>query len=157
VKKIFLGIIIIILSINCDAAKVFSCYGEYLANDRAHRILVVRQKGKIIGSLRIEHAVNGGVFSLDNSTLIVFGVPLRVDVRAPQVTWLSIVSLKPKVSVIRKEVFGGGVYEAAFSSRKEFIVVNNQFGIEIINIKNGVSKSFDATYIPPFSMQECKK
>ncbi|WP_155836893.1 hypothetical protein [Paraburkholderia mimosarum] len=139
------------------AAVVSSCDGDYSARNDGRGQMIVEHDGRNIGSAHIGHAIDGGVFSLDNSILVLFGLPKKIDSRYPQVIHLSVYLVKPKIHLIESEVYGGGVYDAAFSDDQNFIVVDNQFGVDVINLKERKAQSFDATYVPQFKTQQCGK
>ncbi len=155
-KYLFLFFLMIFLG-NACAAVVSSCDGNYLAMDDVRGQVTIKHDGRNIGLAKIDHAIRGGVFSLDGSMLVVFGLPTKIDANYPQVTHLSIFSVKPKMQLIEREVYGGGVYDAAFSVDKNFIVVENQFGVDVINLRKKKAQSFDAAYIPQFKTQQCSK
>jgi hypothetical protein len=156
-KKYFLLVFLVIFLVNVRAAVVSSCDGRYLARDDGRGHVIMERDGKVIGSGRIDHAVNGGVFALDDSMLILFGLPIKTDARYPQVTHLSVYRTKSKIRLVNREVYGGGVYVAAFSLDQKFIVVENQFGVDLINLEENKSQSFDVTYVPQFRTQKCEK
>ncbi|WP_413214506.1 hypothetical protein [Paraburkholderia kururiensis] len=140
---------------NAWAGVVSSCDGNYSAVDNVRGQVMINHGERNIGSAKIDHTIRGGVFSLGNSILVAFGPPRKIDPNYPQVTHLSVFLVKPKFRLIEKEVYGGGVYDAAFSIDKNFVVVNNQFGVDIINIKKKRTQLFDAAHIPKFKTQHC--
>ncbi|WP_157259214.1 hypothetical protein [Burkholderia ubonensis] len=110
----------------------------------------------MVGTAKIDHDIDGGVFSLDDSLMIVYGVPKKISRQYPQKTILSVYRIFPRPTVIMSEVYGGGVYDASFSDSQKFIVVDNQFGIDVLDVIREKSKSFDSTYTPDFSIQKCE-
>ncbi len=88
--------------------------------------------------------------------MIVYGVPKKISRQYPQKTILSVYRIFPRPTVIMSEVYGGGVYDASFSDSQKFIVVDNQFGIDVLDVIREKSKSFDSTYTPDFSIQKCE-
>ncbi|MDR5800877.1 hypothetical protein [Caballeronia sp. LZ001] len=139
------------------ATIVSSCDGGYSAKNHGRGRLIVEHGEKKIGSAHIDHAIDGGTFSLDDSILVLFGLPKKLDTHYPQVTHLSVYLVKPEIHLIESAVYGGGVYDATFSEEQKFIVVRNQFGVDVINLKEPKAQSFEATYVPPFKTQQCAK
>lgn len=60
------------------AAVVSSCDGDYSAKNDGGGQIIVEHGGKKIGSAHIDHAIDGGAFSLDDSVLALFGHRARV-------------------------------------------------------------------------------
>ncbi|WP_124835854.1 hypothetical protein [Burkholderia sp. Bp9031] len=87
--------------------------------------------------------------------LVVFGLPNKIDVSYPQVMHISVFSLGSKIEIIESQVYGGAVYDAAFSVDKKYIVVSNQFGVDVIDVVEKRSSSFDIAYLPKFDVQQC--
>lgn len=155
-RKYLAALLFLICVGNVSAEIVSSCDRRYLATDVAHDRIEIKKDGKNVGSVNVGHAIQGGVFSLDGSMLVVFGVPKKLDVNYPQVTYLSVLLLKPKTRIIDNQVYGGSVYDAAFSVDKKYIVVNNQFGVDVIDLAEMRSHSFDIAYLPKFGIQKCR-
>lgn len=155
--KCFLFLLLVIFGVGARAEVVTSCDGNYLAKINNRHEMVVERGGQRVGAMKIDHAIDGGVFSFDDSILIIFGLPNKIDVRSPQVTHLSVYSIRPRISLMEGEVYGGGVYDASFSSDQKFVVVNNQFGVDVLNIEKRKAQSFGATYVPEFKTQQCEK
>ncbi|WP_250452826.1 hypothetical protein [Caballeronia sp. ATUFL_M2_KS44] len=130
------------------AEMVSSCHGKYSAKIGEHGSMAVEQSGKVIGSIMLDHAIDGGTFSLDDSYLIVFGLPREANVRYAQVTHISLYSLRPRFRLIVKSRYGGGVYIASFDSGQKVTVVENQVGVNVINIKTKDTQSFEAAFVP---------
>lgn len=154
-KRYFALFLFLISLGDVNAEVVSSCDGRYLAADIVRGRITIEKDGKNVGSVNVGHAIHGGVFSLDDSMLVVFGLPKKLDVNYPQVTHLSVLSLKSKIKIIERQVYGGGVYEVVFSADKKYIVVNNQFGVDVIDVEEKKSHSFDITYLPKFDVQHC--
>nr|WP_141661981.1 hypothetical protein [Burkholderia ambifaria] len=150
------SLILLLISLGDVSAEVVSsCDGRYLATDVVRGRMAIEKDGKNFGSAKVGHAIHGGVFSLDNSMLVVFGLPNKIDVSYPQVMHLSVFSLGSKIEIIESQVYGGAVYDAAFSVDKKYIVVSNQFGVDVIDVVEKRSSSFDIAYLPKFDVQQC--
>ncbi|MGZ2747637.1 hypothetical protein [Burkholderia stagnalis] len=149
-----------LLIICCGFARaeiVTSCDGGYVAKIGDRHEMVVSRRGQRVATMKVDHHIDGGVFSLDDSVLVVFGLPFRVDPRFPQVAHLSIYFIGKNIRLIEKEVYGGGVYDAAFSKDRKSIVVNSQFGVDVIDVERRQVHTFDAAHIPKFELQKCEK
>ena len=132
-----------------------SCDETYTAKIDVRGTLVIKRDTRIVNSIKIDHDVLGGVFSLDNSLLIVYGAPNKIDPVYPQVTHLSLYAVGEHRRTLVKEVYGGGVYGVAFSTDQRFASVENQFGIDVLNVRAKTTQSFDPTYVVGFSTQQC--
>lgn len=137
------------------APSIQSCDGLYAAKMDGNGVLLINHGFRRFASKRIDHNLSGGVFSLDNSILIVFGSPRNVNSKGPQVTRLSIISVRRRPFVIMRQIYGGGVYDAAFSSDQNFVSVENKFGIDVLDLTHKTSKMFAPTYRVGFSTQKC--
>ncbi|WP_250452825.1 hypothetical protein [Caballeronia sp. ATUFL_M2_KS44] len=156
-NKILVSFLLWIFVGGAKAEIVISCDGKYSAKVGDHGSMVIKRSKRIVGSIPLDHAIDGGTFSLDNSYVVVFGLPNEAHVRYAQATQLSLYSVRPRISLVKKSVYGGGVYSAAFDGSQRFIVVENQFGVDVINIKRKSTRSFDAAYVPQFRMQRCER
>ncbi|WNC89831.1 PAAR domain-containing protein [Paraburkholderia sp. FT54] len=141
---------------SAHAQVVNSCDGAYSAKVIGRGEIFVGRAGKNIGVAKINHDVAGGVFDLAGRLLVVYGVPNRVDLRSPQAEFLSIYTLKPKLRLIMRRTYGGGIYDAAIGFNQNLIFVSNRFGFDIVDIKTMEIKSFDPLSEPPFSRQQCE-
>ncbi|WP_157381419.1 hypothetical protein [Burkholderia ubonensis] len=135
--------------------EVKSCDNMFSAKS-SRGSMVIEHAGKVVGTAKIDHDIDGGAFSLDDSLMIVYGVPKKISRRYPQRTILSVYRIFPHPAVIMSEVYGGGVYGASFSDSQKFVVVSSQFGIDVLDVIRKKSKSFDPTYTPDFSTQKCE-
>ncbi|AJX14348.1 hypothetical protein [Burkholderia ubonensis] len=153
----YIFVIAILLWVGSAAAEieVKSCDNMFSAKS-SHGSIVVERAGKVVGTAKIDHDIDGGVFSLDDSLMIVYGVPKKISRQYPQRTILSVYRIFPHPAVIMSEVYGGGVYDASFSDSQKFVVVDNQFGIDVLDVIHKKSKSFDSAYNPDFSTQKCE-
>jgi hypothetical protein len=134
---------------------VKSCDGEYTARiDHSGTMLV--ERGKLtVKYIKIDHDISGGVFSRDDSLLIVYGLPNKIDARYPQTTRLSLYAVSMQPHAIMKEVYGGGIYGVAFSTDQRFVFVENKFGMDVLDVLNKTAKSFDSSHVLGFSTQSC--
>jgi patatin-like phospholipase/acyl hydrolase len=139
------------------AVTIKSCDTEISARIAAPGIMYLERSGRNIGKTSIDHNIDGGVFSSDGSLLIVFGIPNRVNREYPQVTHLSLYRLQPNPALLMREVYGGGVYDAEFSEGQRFVLVENQFGVDVLDFLKRKSKSFELMYSPPFLTQKCRR
>jgi hypothetical protein len=73
-----------------QATVIHSCAGGYSAMEDGHERMIIARNGRNIRSMKIDHVVDGGVFSFDNAVLAVFDLPNKVNVDAPQVRHLSV-------------------------------------------------------------------
>lgn len=89
-RKWNLFIFSILISVNVEAHVVSSCDGVYSASIGAGGGLVIQQAGRYLGVVKTDHSVDGGLFSLDDSILIAFGLPTEIDARSPKITRLSV-------------------------------------------------------------------
>ncbi|WGS46215.1 hypothetical protein LFL97_34865 [Burkholderia sp. JSH-S8] len=136
---------------------VTSCDGRYVAKIGDRHEMVVLRRGQRVATMKVDHHIDGGVFSLDDSVLVVFGLPFRVDPRSPQVAHLSIYFIGKNIRLVEKEMYGGGVYDAAFRKDRKSIVVNSQFGVDVIDVERRQVHTFDAAHTPKFELQKCEK
>ncbi|WP_126283217.1 hypothetical protein [Burkholderia stagnalis] len=155
-KISFLSLLIVCCGFS-RAEIVTSCDGDYVAKIGGRREVVVSRGGRRVAAAKVDHHINGGAFSLDDSVLVVFGLPFSADPRSPQVAHLSIYFIGKNMRLAEKEVYGGGVYDAAFSEDRKSIVVNGQFGVDVIDVERGQVHTFDAAHVPKFEFQKCDK
>lgn len=149
-----------LLVIFCGFARaeiVTSCDGRYVAKIGDRHEMVVSRRGQRVATMKVDHHIDGGVFSLDDSVLVVFGIPFRVDPRSPQVAHLSIYFIDKNIRLLGGGVYGGGVYDAAFSKDRKSIIVNSQFGVDVIDVERRRVHTFDAAHVPEFELQKCDK
>ncbi|WP_133303060.1 hypothetical protein [Cupriavidus lacunae] len=137
------------------APSIVSCDGLYVAKVDGAGVLVIDRSSRRFVSRRMDHNVSGGVFSLDNSLLILFGAPIAIDPNVPQVTRLSIIRIKRRPLVIMRQLYGGGVYDASFSLDQNFVSVENQFGVDVLDLAHKASKMLTPGDKVGFSTQEC--
>ncbi|MCA8036889.1 hypothetical protein LGM46_28365 [Burkholderia arboris] len=104
--------------------------------------------------MKIDHSIDGGVFSLDDYVLIIFGLPFAMDRRFPQVSYPSIYLIGRGVRAVGEGFMGGGVYDAEFSGDRKFIVINIRFGVEVMDVEKEGTHSFDVMYVPGFEIQK---
>ncbi|MCA8036884.1 hypothetical protein LGM46_28340 [Burkholderia arboris] len=155
-KKFILILLLTILLSNARAQVVTSCDGRYSAQATGQAEMLVKRDGKEIGVVKIDHSIDGGVFSLDEKSFVVYGLPNKIDLRSPQATFLSIYILKPKLGMILKRTYGGGIYDIAIGSDRRSMLISSRFGFDVIDIKDMKIKSSDPGSEPQFSMQKCK-
>lgn len=134
--------------------EIKSCDSVYSAKYRQGS-LVIERLGKPIGSKKIDHVINGGIFSRDDSLIVVYGMPRKVSRRNPQKTLLSVYRIIPNPTLIISEVYGAGIYDAKFEENQKFVVVEYRFGVDVIDLATKKSSSFDPTYTPNFPTQRC--
>lgn len=150
-------IFLFIFGVNVAQAgiSITSCDGAYAAKINASGVLVIKHGPHTVNSARIDHEISGGTFSLDNSLLVVYGFPTKIDRAYPQVTHLSLYAVGEHKRALMKESYGGGVYGVAFSTGQHFVSVDNQYGVDILNVGTKTSQSFDPTYVVGFTTQQC--
>ncbi|MFL9877150.1 hypothetical protein PQR63_02055 [Herbaspirillum rhizosphaerae] len=135
---------------------VTSCDGSHKAKINTKGALLVKSDKGIEKSIKMDHNISGGLFSLDNSLLIVYGLPDKIDPTYPQVMRLSVYRIGRHQRAIMNETYGGAIYKVAFSADQRFVLVENQFGIDVLNVAKKTAKSFDPAYVAEFSMQLCE-
>jgi len=142
---------------NARADAIQSCDGELLAHvdDSRPGVVIFEKKGQEIGSAGIDHDIVGGEFNLENSLLVVYGAPKKLDLTAPQGEYLSVYSILPHPHMIMKKSFGGGIYDVAFGVGGKSIYVASRFGFEITDAKKNLWKYFDPLSEPNFERQRC--
>ncbi|MDS0794254.1 hypothetical protein NUV26_19000 [Burkholderia pseudomultivorans] len=118
--------------------------------------MLVERNGKKIGLIEIDHGIDAGVFSADGKSLVVYGLPKKIDLRSPQAEFLSIYRLRPRLHRIMKMTYGGAIYDVAIGSDQNLVFISNRFGFDVVNIKSRETKSFDPISEPEFSRQRCK-
>ncbi|WP_124605697.1 hypothetical protein [Burkholderia sp. Bp9142] len=155
-RKCVAFILFALLLSDACAKVVRSCDGRYSAQILGPSELVVKRGGRKVGIVKIDHHIEGGAFSLDGRSLIVYGMPNKVDLRGPQATFISIYILKPTLRAIMKRTYGGGIYDVAIGSDQKSIFVSSRFGFDVIDIRNMKISSFDPISEPQFSRQKCK-
>lgn len=69
--------------------------------------MAVLRGGRHVGAMKIDHSIDGGVFSLDDSVLIIFGLPFAMDRRFPQVSYPSIYLIGRDVRAVGEGFMGG--------------------------------------------------
>ncbi|MBN3833855.1 hypothetical protein [Burkholderia sp. Ac-20344] len=103
----------------------------------------------MIGAVKINHHINGGVFSLDGRSLVVYGIPNKIDLRDPRAQFASVYDLNPSLRMIFRGAYGGGIYEVAIGSGKK-IFVSSRFEFGFVDIGNIKIKSYDPISEPRF-------
>lgn len=116
--------------------------------------IVIKREGKIVGMSKIDHEVDGGVFSMDDSLLMVYGFPKNVSGKNPQRTILSIFKV-PRATLVGKEEYESRIYEVSFSDNQQIAVVDSRFGIDVIDLIKKKSTFYDPAYTPDFETQRC--
>ncbi|WP_141685011.1 MULTISPECIES: hypothetical protein [Burkholderia cepacia complex] len=154
-KHILFFLLTILLSV-ARAQVVRSCDGRYSAEAADRAEMLIKRNGKKVGIVEINHDIDAGVFSLDERIFVVYGMPRKIDHRSPQAEFLSIYLLKPKLRMIMKRTYGGGVYDVAIGSDQKSIFVSSRFGFDVMDIMNMKIKSYDPVSEPKFSRQQCK-
>jgi len=141
--------------LSMSATTIKSCDTEFTAIIAIPGVMQLKRNEKEIRKIPVDHNIDGGSFSSDDSLLVIFGTPIKINRNYPQVTHLSLYRLRPQPTLLMREVYGGGVYDARFSSDQRFVLVENQFGADVLDISRMKSKSFEPTYSPPFLTQKC--
>lgn len=136
--------------------RITSCLDSYLAENKTASFMLVSREQRPVGSVEIDHQLDGGLFSLDNSILAVYGLPLNANVDHPQAMRLTIYSLKNGLHAIFKETYGSGVVAIAFSADGKYLIASTRLGQSLIDITERKSKSFDAAHEFKIVLQECK-
>ncbi|MGY4728480.1 hypothetical protein [Burkholderia pyrrocinia] len=154
-KHILFFLLTIFLSV-ARAQVVRSCDGRYSAEAAGRTEMLIKRDGKKMGMVKIDHDIDAGVFSLDERSLVVYGMPSKIDLRSPQAEFLSIYLLRPKLRMIMKRTYGGGVYDVAIGSDQKSIFVSSRFGFDVIDIRDMKIKSYDPISEPSFPRQQCR-
>ncbi|UVE69135.1 hypothetical protein L2Y90_20500 [Burkholderia pyrrocinia] len=154
-KQVLFFLLTILLSV-ARAQVVRSCDGRYSAEVADRAEMIIKRDGRKIGVVKIDHNIDSGVFSLDERSFVVYGMPSKIDHRSPQAEFISIYLLKPKLRMIMKRTYGGGVYDVAIGSDQKSIFVSSRFGFDVIDIRDMKIKSYDPISEPKFSRQQCK-
>jgi hypothetical protein len=147
---------LIIFMSDARSTMVVSCDGRYSAQIFGRSDLLVKRDGRRIGVAKVNHHINGGVFSLDGRSLVIYGMPDKIDLRSPQAQFVSVYDLNPRLRMIVRKMYGGGVYEVEIGYGNKEIFVSSRFGFDVMDIKNMKIKSYDLFSEPQFSRQKCK-
>ncbi|WP_224082174.1 hypothetical protein [Cupriavidus laharis] len=118
-------------------------------------ILSVKKNNRGMWKTKINHNIIGGVFDLNNSLFVIYGLPDAVDLANPQAMRLSIYALNRSPRKIMSRTYGGGVFEVSISQNHDFVLVNGRFDLDLINNKTKMVKSFNLLSEPDFEKQEC--
>lgn len=157
-KRYLLILIFFIFSQVKADVTIKSCDGEYNARIVRQGTMLVERGNSIIASMKIDHDISGGSFSLDHSLLVVYGLPNKIDIRYPQTIHLSLYSINAQShTVLMNEVYGGGVYGTSFSTDQHFISVDTQSGIDVLNLKTKTNKLYDPSHVLDFPTQHCSE
>lgn len=149
--------------LSCGVARgadaVVSCDGAYQAQASKSGLLTITGKDSKSVSARVDHQIDGGVFSQDDKYLVLYGMLMKADPRSPQANSLTLYELgsQRKQKAIVKRTYGAGIYSAEFSSDGEFVAVTTRLGVDILNVKKMTFESHDPTYTPEFPLQTCNK
>lgn len=155
-NRIFSVIFFLLASGNLLASDLIkSCDGEFTAALKTKTTVLIKSKGKPVGYAKIDHQLDGGVFSLDNSFFVAYGIPNVVDRRYPQVRKLTIYSIKKSPAIVFMDVYGGGIFSAKFSADGENLVVDHRYGTSIIDVKMRKLRNFDLSREVTVPLQEC--
>ncbi|MDN7929662.1 hypothetical protein QZM52_00015 [Burkholderia metallica] len=133
--------------------QIKSCDAVFAAKS-SHGSIVIERAGKVVGAAKIDHEVEGGVFSMDDSLLIVYGFPKDLNIESPQGTVLSFLTI-PRATLVGRKEYGSRVYDVSFSDNQRVAVVDSRYGIDVIDLIKGDSKFYDPIYIPDFATQRC--
>ncbi|WP_155634168.1 hypothetical protein [Burkholderia territorii] len=154
-KYIIFSLLMIFLS-DASAKIIRSCDGRYSAQAIGRAEMIIKRDGKSAGRVKINHDVYAGDFSLDGRSFVVYGMPNKIDFNGPQAEFVSVYILRPKLHVILRRTYGGGIYDVAIGSDQKTILVSSRFGFDVIDIDSGGVKSYDPISRPKFSRQKCK-
>ncbi|WP_209937678.1 MULTISPECIES: hypothetical protein [Burkholderia] len=154
-RHIFL-IAAILLSTSAMAETAIESCDALFSAKSSHGLLIVERAGKVVGASKIDHEIDGGAFSNDDSLLIIYGLPRNVSGRSPQRTFLSIFRVN-RVSLFIKEEYESRVYDVSFSVDQRVAVVDSRFGVDVIDLVKRKSTFYDPTYTPDFATQKCER
>ena len=137
---------------------VHSCSGNLSVERNSSNFLVLRQNSREIGALRIRHQLTGGLFNLENSLLVVYGLPNQANPAHPQTTYLTLYSLdrkRPRMRRLLSEVFGSRILEIGFTEDNKSVYVNTRLGHGLIDIRNKDVAWFSLSEELDVKLQEC--
>jgi hypothetical protein len=103
--------------------------------------------------IKLGHSVIGGTVDEKHSQFVVYGVPKITDNMYPQTTIISIYKYTNSLRRVRKEVVGGGVFDASFSVDGTLAIVEYKYGTLIVDIAK--NKSYLTDLDPPVVIK-CK-
>ncbi|MCA7999696.1 hypothetical protein [Burkholderia metallica] len=153
-RRYIFAIFAIILTAKAKSeTQIKSCDAVFSAKS-SHGSIVIERAGKVVGAAKIDHEVEGGVFSMDDSLLIVYGFHEDLNRESLQRTILSILRV-PRANLVGKKEYGSRVYDVSFSDNQRVAVVDSRYGIDVIDLIKGDSKFYDPTYTPDFTTQRC--
>lgn len=154
-RYIFL-IAAILLSAGVMAETAIESCDALFSAKSSHGLLIIERAGQVVGTSKVGHEIEGGVFSNDDSLLIIYGLPRNVSRRSPQRTFLSIFRVN-RVSLLVKEEYESRVYGVSFSVDQRVAVVDSRFGVDVIDLVKRRSTFYGLAYTPDFATQKCEK
>ncbi|MDR5794898.1 hypothetical protein QCE49_16105 [Caballeronia sp. LZ008] len=142
---------------NTHAAVIDSCDGQLSASiaEGNPRELIINADGRRLGAARIDHDAVDGKFNAKKTLLVVFGLPIKTDLRNPQAQLLSIYALRPRLHLVLKRTFGGGIFDVAFARDGRSLYISSRFGYEIIDTETRQIETFDVESEPVLSREQC--
>ncbi|MBN3731512.1 hypothetical protein [Burkholderia sp. Tr-20390] len=153
-RQYVFAVSVMMLAANATAETMIKSCDALFSAKSSHGSIVIERAGKVVGKSKIDHEVDGGVFSMDDSLLMVYGFPKKISRRNPQRTLLSILRV-PSATLVRREEYGSRVYGVLFSNNRRFVVVDSRLGIDVIDLIKRKSTFYDPTYTPNFATQKC--
>lgn len=154
-RYIFL-IAAILFSARATAGAVVESCDSLFSAKNSRGSLIIERAGKVVGVSKIDHEIDGGAFSDDDSLLIIYGLPKNISRRGPQRTLLSVFRVR-RASRFIKEEYGGRVYSVSFGIDRRMVVVDSGFGVDVIDLVKRTSTFYDQGYTPNFAIRKCEK
>ncbi|WP_338340233.1 hypothetical protein [Burkholderia vietnamiensis] len=154
-RYIFL-IAAILFSARATAGAVVESCDSLFSAKNSRGSLIIERAGKVVGVSKIDHEIDGGAFSDDDSLLIIYGLPKNISRRGPQRTLLSVFRVR-RASRFIKEEYGGRVYSVSFGIDRRMVVVDSGFGVDVIDLVKRTSTFYDQGYTPNFALRKCEK
>jgi hypothetical protein len=153
-RKLLL-IALLLLNASLSYSEILSCDGNSRIEPRAHGSAIIVSKAKQLTVKSLGHEVTGGGFSGDGAYAALYGSPLKIDLRSPQATILTIYKIKDSPKKLITASYGSGIYSAKFSKDSKFIVIDTASGLDIINIESGKHDFHDVGYESDIPLFEC--
>ncbi|MDT6964454.1 hypothetical protein QTN24_23350 [Cupriavidus sp. SZY C1] len=155
---IIAGMFLVLSSTALAQRPVHSCAGDLSVEGNRNKLLILREDSRKIATAKSKHQLDGGLFNLDNSLLVVYGLPNQVDRIHPQTTRLTVFSIekgKPRMRRIFGETFGSGILEIGFTQDNKSIYVSTRLGHGLIDIRNKDVAWFSLSEELDVKLQEC--
>ncbi|WP_155627894.1 hypothetical protein [Burkholderia vietnamiensis] len=155
-KRYIFLVVAILAAANAAAEVVVKSCDALFSAKNSRGSLIIERAGKVVGISKIDHEIDGGAFSDDDSLLIVYGLPKNISRRGPQRTLLSVFRVR-RASRFIKEEYGSRVYNVSFGIDRRMVVVDSGFGVDVIDLVKRTSTFYDQGYMPNFAIKKCEK